>query len=120
MAALMSPTPVPRREARRTGGAGRGSARTVVRGRELWTALRWAGPGGAGSGRCFAGPALQQTMAQLLGSIGTIKCQKYGFNRPAARSVAMMGVCGQRAALGFNLSKLVRCIARKQRMTLDG
>jgi|WetSurMetagenome_2_1015567.scaffolds.fasta_scaffold89603_2 hypothetical protein len=58
--------------------------------------------------------------ALVEGSIGTIKCQKYGFNRPAARSTAMMGVCGQRAALGFNLSKLVRCIARKQRMTLAG
>jgi len=58
--------------------------------------------------------------ALVEGSIGTIKCQKYGFNRPAARSAAMMGVCGQRATLGFNLSNLVRCIARKQRMTLAG
>ena len=56
--------------------------------------------------------------ALVEGSIGTIKCQKYGFNHPAARSAAMMGVCGQRAALGFNLSNLVRCIARKQRMAL--
>ena len=58
--------------------------------------------------------------ALVEGSIGTIKCQKYGFNRPAARSAAMMGVCGQRAALGFNLNKLVCCIARKQRLTLAG
>ena len=58
--------------------------------------------------------------ALVEGSIGTIKCQKYGFNRPAARSAAMMGVCGQRATLGFNLSKLVRCIAREQRLTLAG
>jgi len=58
--------------------------------------------------------------ALVEGSIGTIKCQKYGFNRPAACSAAMMGVCGQRAALGFNLSKLVHCIARKQRLTLAG
>jgi hypothetical protein len=58
--------------------------------------------------------------ALVEGSIGTIKCQKYGFNRPAARSAAMMGVCGQRAVLGFNLSKLVRCIARKQRLALAG
>lgn len=50
------------------------------------------------------------------GSIGTIKGQKYGFNRPAARSAAMMGVCGQRAALGFNLTKLVRGIAKKMRL----
>lgn len=46
--------------------------------------------------------------AQVEGSIGTIKGQKYGFNRPAARSAAMMGVCGQRAVLGANLAKLVR------------
>jgi hypothetical protein len=58
--------------------------------------------------------------ALVEGSIGTIKCPKYGFNHPAARSAAMMGMCGQRAALGFNLSKLVRCIASKQRMALAG
>lgn len=52
------------------------------------------------------------------GSIGTIKGQKYGFNHPAARSAAMMGVCGQRAALGFNLTKLVRGIAERRRVRL--
>jgi hypothetical protein len=52
------------------------------------------------------------------GSIGTIKGHKYGFNHPAARSAAMMGACGQRAALGFNLTKLVRKIAEKQNMRL--
>ena len=41
----------------------------------------------------------------------TIKGQKYGFNRPAARSAAMMGTCGQRAVLGANLAKLVRGLA---------
>jgi len=50
--------------------------------------------------------------AQVEGSIGTIKGQKYGFNRPAARSAAMMGTCGQRAVLGANLAKLVRGLAR--------
>jgi molybdopterin converting factor small subunit len=54
------------------------------------------------------------------GSIGTIKCQKYGFNRPAARSAAMMGMCGQRAALGLNLTKLVRGAAEKRKLTLAG
>lgn len=53
--------------------------------------------------------------AQVEGSIGTIKGQKYGFNRPAARSAAMMGVCGQRAALGANLAKLVRGLANGPR-----
>jgi len=50
--------------------------------------------------------------AQVEGSIGTIKGQKYGFNRPAARSAAMMGTCGQRAVLGANLANLVRGLAR--------
>lgn len=50
--------------------------------------------------------------AQVEGSIGTIKSRKYGFNRPAARSVEMMGACGQRAAFGFNLSKLAKDISQ--------
>jgi len=49
--------------------------------------------------------------AQVEGAIGTIKGQKYGFNRPAARSAAMMGTCGQRAVLGANLAKLARGLA---------
>jgi len=50
--------------------------------------------------------------ARVEGSIGTIKSKRYGFNRPAARSVEMMGACGQRAALGYNLNKLVREMAQ--------
>jgi hypothetical protein len=56
--------------------------------------------------------------AQVEGSIGTIKCSKYGFNRPAARSAAMMGVCGQRAVLGLNLTKLLRGAAEKRGIAL--
>ena len=51
-------------------------------------------------------------------SIGTIKSHRYGFNLPPARSVAMMGVCGQRAALGLNLGKLVRGVAKKRKLHL--
>lgn len=51
-------------------------------------------------------------------SIGTIKSGKYNFNRPAARSVAMMGVCGQRAVMGANLTKLVRGVAKKRGIVL--
>ena len=58
--------------------------------------------------------------AQVEGGIGTIKCGKYGFNRPAARSTAMMGVCGQRAVLGFNLNKLVRGLANREGTVLVG
>ncbi len=56
--------------------------------------------------------------ALVEGSIGTIKCPKYGFNRPAARSAAMMGVCGQRAVLGLNLTKLVRGVAEQKGLAL--
>lgn len=58
--------------------------------------------------------------AQVEGGIGTLKHAKYGFNRPAARSVRMMGFCGQSAALGFNLNKLVRELARRRRAVLVG
>jgi hypothetical protein len=52
--------------------------------------------------------------------IGSIKSSRYGFNRPAARSAAMMGACGQRAVLGFNLNKLVRDLAERRDAVLVG
>ena len=52
--------------------------------------------------------------------IGTIKSPRYGFNRPAARSIPMMGACGQRAVLGFNTNKLVRELAGRKKMRLSG
>jgi len=52
--------------------------------------------------------------------IGSIKSSRYGFNRPAARSAAMMGACGQRAVLGFNLNKLVRHLAERRDAVLVG
>ena len=58
--------------------------------------------------------------AQVEGGIGTLKCGRYGFNRPAARSARMMGTCGQLAALGFNLNKVVRELAKKELQTLVG
>ena len=61
---------------------------------------------------------LVRERAMVEGSIGTIKCSKYGFNRPAARSAAMMGVCGQRAVLGLNLTKLYRGVAGKKGIAL--
>jgi hypothetical protein len=65
------------------------------------------------------GPTRKKLIAEralVEGSIGTIKCAKYGFNRPAARSAAMMGVCGQRAVLGLNLTKLARGIAENREL----
>jgi hypothetical protein len=58
--------------------------------------------------------------AQVEAGIATIKCGKYGFNRPAAKSAATMGMCGQRAVLGFNLNKLVRGLALRRDVALVG
>jgi hypothetical protein len=58
--------------------------------------------------------------AQVEAAIGSIKCRKYGFNRPAAKSVDTMGMCGQRAVLGFNLNKLVRGLADRRGEALLG
>lgn len=46
--------------------------------------------------------------AQVEGSIGTVKSQSYGFNKPNARSIVAMESCGHRSILGFNLRKLVK------------
>jgi molybdopterin converting factor small subunit len=56
---------------------------------------------------------LMKERATVEAGIGTIKRSRYGFNRPAARSVQMMGACGQRAVLGFNVNKLVRELGRQ-------
>lgn len=63
---------------------------------------------------------LASERAQIEGGIGTIKHNKYGFDRPAARSTQMMGACGQLAVLGFNLNKLVRELAKRQEVKLVG
>ena len=63
---------------------------------------------------------LVRERALVEAGIGTIKGSRYGFNRPAARSQAMMGACGQRAVLGFNTNKLVRELAWRKQMTLSG
>jgi molybdopterin converting factor small subunit len=63
---------------------------------------------------------LVKERALVEAGIGTIKSPRYGFNRPAARSQAMMGACGQRAVLGFNTNKLVRELAGRKGMTLSG
>jgi IS5 family transposase len=63
---------------------------------------------------------LVRERARVEAGIGTIKCSRYGFNRPAARSAAMMGACGQRAVLGFNTNKLIRELAGREGMSLSG
>lgn len=63
---------------------------------------------------------LVRERALVEAGIGSIKSTRYGFNRPAARSVAMMGACGQRAVLGFNVNKLVRELAARKKIVLIG
>lgn len=63
---------------------------------------------------------LVKERAKIEGSIGALKSSRYGFHRPAARSVTMMGACGHRAVLGLNLNKLARDIARRYEMELAG
>lgn len=58
--------------------------------------------------------------ALVEGGIGTIKSGKYGFNKPAAKSADTMGMCGQRAVLGFNLTKMVRGLAERNEIALVG
>ena len=63
---------------------------------------------------------LVKERAQVEGGIGSLKGSRYGFNRPSGRSVAMMGACGQRAFLGFNLNKLVRELWVEKKVELVG
>jgi hypothetical protein len=63
---------------------------------------------------------LVRERAQIEAGIATIKAARYGFNCPPARSEAMMGACGQRAVLGFNLTKLVRELAARKGLVLEG
>jgi len=58
--------------------------------------------------------------AQVEGCIGSVKSRKYGFNKPAAKSAAGMGVCGQRSVLGFNLNKLMNGLAERRKAVLVG
>ena len=58
--------------------------------------------------------------AKIEAGIGAVKSGRYGFHRPPARSMAMMGACGQRAVLGFKLNKLIRQIAARDELVLAG
>jgi transposase, IS5 family len=49
--------------------------------------------------------------AAIEAGIGSVKCGRYGFNKPNARSAKMMGIAGHLGVLGFNLTKLAREVA---------
>jgi hypothetical protein len=58
--------------------------------------------------------------AQVEGGIGAVKSSRYNFHRPRARSVRMMGACGQLAVMGFNLNKLDRGLAARKEVEVVG
>jgi len=58
--------------------------------------------------------------ARVEGGIGAVKSSRYNFHRPRARSVRMMGACGQLAVMGFNLNKLVRGLAARKEVEVLG
>lgn len=63
---------------------------------------------------------LVKERSQVEGNIGALKSGRYGFHRPHARSIEMMGAYGQRAVLGLNLNKLVRELAKRDGVVLLG
>jgi len=98
------------------------SAKNVCALRKL--GVREVGLAPQGKARWAVGEAVRLRLvrerALVEAGIGTIKGSRYGFNRPAARSMAMMGACGQRAVLGFNINKLIRELAGRKNMRLSG
>ena len=73
--------------------------------------------------RCHDGKHKEKLVnerARIEGDIGSIKGQRYGFNRPAARSEKMMIACGHRAMLGYNLNKLIRMHALRAGLPITG
>lgn len=63
---------------------------------------------------------LVKERALVEGGIGAVKSSRYNFHRPRARSMRMMGACGQLAVLGFNLNKLARGLAARREVELVG
>jgi hypothetical protein len=63
---------------------------------------------------------LVKERALVEAGIGSVKSSRYNFHRPRARSAQMMGTYGQTAVLGFNLNKLVRGLASRQKVAVVG
>jgi len=52
------------------------------------------------------------------GVIGTLKTEKYGFNKPKERSLETLRSAGQRSILSFNLNKLMRDLSKSEKILL--
>ncbi|MDM8539389.1 hypothetical protein QUF70_21755, partial [Desulfobacterales bacterium HSG17] len=48
------------------------------------------------------------------GVIGTLKTEKYGFNKPKERSIETLRSAGQRSILSSNLNKLMRDLTKSE------
>ncbi len=48
------------------------------------------------------------------GVIGTLKTEKYGFNKPKERNIETLRSAGQRSILSFNLNKLMRDLTKSE------
>jgi hypothetical protein len=59
---------------------------------------------------------LVQERALVEAGIGSVKSSRYNFHRPRAKSMRMMGACGQLGVLGFNLNKMVRGFAARAKL----
>ena len=96
------------------------SAKNILELRKM--GVRQVGVAPRGKARWRVGGKVKEKLvserAQVEGNIGTIKSSKYAFNRPGARSVEMMGACGQRAMLGFNLNKMMRELRKREEMAV--
>ena len=80
--------------------------------------IRYVGVAPKGKDEWSVGKQLQEKIkrerAQVEGSIGSIKSNRYGFNKPNAKCTEAMHRCGHRSILGFNLMKLTREIGKMQ------
>ena len=77
----------------------------------------WASsPRPARVARCRGRPADgQERTGKTEGIIGTLKTDKYGFNKPKERLWPTLEMAGPRSILSFNLNKLMRDLVRADR-----
>jgi len=60
---------------------------------------------------------VQSERGMMEGCIGTLKSEKYGFNKPKERDIKTLQAAGQRSILSYNLNKMIRDIVRSDKET---
>lgn len=61
--------------------------------------------------------SVKQARSKTESSIGTLKSEAYGFNKPKEKLWATLQAAGQRSFLSMNLNKLLRDVVAKEEMT---